>query len=79
MKMIFVHVRTERVSRPICVYTMVQWAAIIRTVRHKNSYHVKMDLPDFYDFKSILELLRNFYLDSERNKVRLLDVRPIKI
>ena len=75
-----VHAWIERASRQICVYTPAQWASVIRTARRKKPYHVKeMDLPNFFDFKSVSKLLKNFDLDLERNKVLWTDVRSFKI
>ena len=75
-----VHACIERASRPVCVYTTPQWAAVIRTACRKNPYHVKeMDLPDFFYFKSISKLLKIFDLDLNRNKVYWTDVSSFKI
>lgn len=38
-----------------------------------------MDLPDFFNFKSVSKMLKNFDLDSERNKIHWTDVRSFKI
>lgn len=65
-----VHACIERSSRPICIYTTAQWASVIRSACRKNPYNVKeMDLPDFFNFKSVSKVLKNFDLDSDRNKV----------
>ena len=75
-----VHASVERASRHIAVYTTAQWAAVIRTACRKKTYHVKeMELPDFFDFKTVSKMLKNFDLDSEKNKVRWIDVRSFKM
>lgn len=75
-----VHACIERASRPICVYTSAQLVTVISTARRKNPYHVKeMDLPNFFYFKFVSKMLKNFDLDSERNKIHWTDVRSFKI
>ena len=75
-----VHAAIENVSKNIAVYTTPQWAAIARTARKHNPYIVtEMDHLNFFNFKSVVEKLKNFDLDLERNKVFWSKVRTLQI
>lgn len=54
------------------MYTPSQWAQVIRTAkRHAPRYIVdEMDLSQFFDFKKVAHVLKNFQLDSERERIK---------
>ncbi|XP_053396810.1 uncharacterized protein LOC128556283 [Mercenaria mercenaria] len=64
----------SEVSKPI--YTTPQWATAIRGARKsKKAYEVKeMDCSDFFNFKKVATVLKNFDLDTDRQKVNWLDI-----
>ena len=76
-----VHSAIERASSKINVYTTGQWAAIMRTARHTNSPYVvrELSVDDFIDFKKVAGTIANFDLDIDKNSVRWLDIKRIKI
>lgn len=75
-----IHSAIESCSRNISVYTTPQWAAIVRVARHSKPYIVKeMCLSDFFDFAEVCNVLKNFDLDVDRQKVYWSGVRTFKI
>ena len=75
-----IHASVERASRFISVYTPGQWAAVIRSARHNQPYHVKeMGQKDFYDFRTLSSNIKNFDLDSNRNRLFISYVKTLKM
>ena len=60
-----VHAAIERASKAVDVHTTAQWAAIMRTAKHKQPhYNVnKMDTGDFFDLKKLAATLANVDLE----------------
>ena len=76
-----VHSTIERSSRNIAVYTSNQWAQQMRSAKRKRSRYIvkELDKRDFYNFKKVAELLRNFELDTQKGKIRWLKVKRFKL
>ena len=71
-----VHAAIRNASTNISVYTTPQWAAIARTARKRNPCKVtEMDQLKNNNFKSVVEILKNFDLDLQRNKLFWSEVR----
>ena len=65
-----IHAIVERASRKISIYSPSQWSAVIKTARLAQPYIVKdMSLQDFFDFKELSNLIRNFDMNSENEKL----------
>ena len=66
------HSTIKRTSRNIAVYTPNQWAQQMRSAKRKRPRYIvkELDKTDFYNFKKVEELLRNFELDTQRDKIR---------
>ena len=79
-----VHATIERVSytsRHLYVYTTPHWAGII-SVAKQSSPKCLVKEPDksqFYDFKQIALKLKFFYLDEDRQKVKWLNIKSMKL
>ena len=74
------HAAVENTTRNISVYTTAQWAAIIRSSRFRNPYHVnEKDMSSFYNFKEVAGCLKIFTINVERNKVRWANIRCMQM
>ncbi|XP_070183840.1 uncharacterized protein [Littorina saxatilis] len=75
------HSVIERMSRHVAVYTPSQWAQNMRTAKRHAPLYIVDELvqSDFFDFKKVAELLKNFQLDTKKEKVRWLDVKRFKL
>ncbi|KAK3802981.1 hypothetical protein RRG08_051736 [Elysia crispata] len=75
------HSTIERSSRNIAVYTPNQWAQQMRSAKRKRPRYIvkKLDKTDFYNLKKAAELLRNFELDTQKDKIRWLIVKRFKL
>ena len=72
----FVHAAIRNASTNIAVYTTPQGAAIARTARKCNPCIVReMDQLKNNNFKSVVEMLKNFDIDLQRNKLFWSEVR----
>ncbi|XP_070194118.1 uncharacterized protein [Littorina saxatilis] len=75
------HSVIERMSRHVVVYTPSQWSQNMRTAKRHAPLYIVDELvqSDFFDFKKVAELLKNFQLDTQKEKVRWLDVKRFKL
>lgn len=66
------HSVTERSSRHVAVYTPSQWAQNMRVAKRHTPLYIVEELvqSDFFDFKKVAGLLKNFQLDTQKDKIR---------
>ena len=75
------HSVIERASRNIPVFTPSQWAQLMRTAKCKQPKYIveELDRSCFLDFKQVAGMLKNFQLDTEKDKIRWLKVKRFKL
>ena len=65
-----IHATIENASKNVKIYTTSQWASVMRSARPKRPYIVhELSHADFYDFKNLAQLIKNFDNNSENTKV----------
>lgn len=76
-----VHATIERVSKNVDVYTTPQWAGVMSTAKQSKPKYIvnEMDETKFFDFKYVATHLKNFDLDTDRQKIRWLNIRSMKL
>lgn len=75
-----IHSAVNRASESIDIFTTPQWAATVRVARQGQLYKVKeMSLDNFYDFKAVASVLKNFNYKTEREKVDWSGFKTIKM
>jgi hypothetical protein len=75
-----IHSSVEAASRHVPIYTTGQWAAVIRTARHKHPYSVTEMIPqDFIDFKNLASKIKNFEINTDNEKVKWNSIKILKL
>lgn len=75
------HSTIENASRHVPVYTPAQWAQLIRGAKRKQPLYLveEMNRANMFDFKKIASVLKNFELDTNKDKVKWLKVKRFSL